>query len=199
MTGSLNVLNLTQQINQARDIVPIDRPKYFMPIVSKICPGRMATLTPSETCRQPARPYAQHVRQTPDKPLGQLLGLAISRAHTDTFQILAEMHACGSLMLMPLSLRTMSICRLSVPALLSPSKASPFTIEASPTTATTLPFLPRTSARRAIPTAVLMAVPACPTANRSWADSNGFGKPLTDPFFRRVGNIPARPVSILCG
>ena len=46
--------------------------------------------------------------------------------------------------------------------------------------------------------AVLIAVPACPTANKSYADSSGFGNPLIDPFFRSRSNCPARPVIILC-
>ena len=47
---------------------------------------------------------------------------------------------CGWLMLMPLSFRMIRSCRLSVPALLRPSKARPLTMEASPTTATTFRF-----------------------------------------------------------
>ena len=46
---------------------------------------------------------------------------------------------------------------------------------------------------------VLIAVPAWPTENRSYGDSSGAGKPLTEPFLRSLSNCSVRPVSILCG
>ena len=76
---------------------------------------------------------------------------------------------------MPLSLRMTRNWRFSVPALLRPSIATPFTIDASPMIETTRrPFgfasvkpSPFRVSPRAMPTAVEIAVPACPTEKRS--------------------------------
>ena len=43
---------------------------------------------------------------------------------------------------------------------------------------------------RAMPTAVLMAVPAWPTANRSYGDSSGAGNPAIEPLLAQLVELP---------
>ena len=66
-----------------------------------------------------------------------------------------------------LSLSTTSICLRSSAALFMPSSARPLTIDASPTTATTLVSRPAAWSAQARPVAVEIALPAWPTAKRS--------------------------------
>ena len=92
-----------------------------------------------------------------------------------------------------------------MPALFRPSIATPLTIEASPTRQTTRrPFglfvgsnaSALSESPRAIPTPVLIAVPACPTENRSYDDSAGRG---TRPCRARCAARAGRDRSAVCG
>ncbi len=110
------------------------------------------------------------------------------------------MAPCGFAMDMPLSFRTMSICLFSVPALLRPSIATPLTMEESPMSATVLRCSsPLIWSPLAMPTAVEIAVPACPTEKRSYGDSEGCGNPDMPPFCRSLLSSGSLPVSSLCG
>ena len=96
---------------------------------------------------------------------------------------------------------------MSVPALLRPSIATPFTMDASPMIETTrrpLGFAslypsPLSVSPRAMPTAVEIAVPAWPTEKRSYGLSRGSGKPAMPPRWRSFESSGYRPVSSLCG
>ena len=99
--------------------------------------------------------------------LGEFFGFVVGGGDAHPFEVLAE----GALRLADahaVVVENDKQLAFEGAGIVSPSKASPLTMEASPTRATTCRGL-RHQHRpaRAIPTAVLMAVPACPTAKRS--------------------------------
>src|SRR5574344_2417984 len=97
---------------------------------------------------------------------------------------------------MPLSLRMTMTFLVAPTQLLRASKLVPFTIDASPTTATACSSVPLRSRAAAHPSATESATPAWPATAASHADSRGLGKPEIPPSVHSVPSAASRPVRI---
>ena len=192
------ILDLGERVDQARKIVAIDRPQVLDPQRLEHLPGPDKAFDPiADHVPGPFDRMANAQRQFVHKALAEPLGLFVGLADADALEILGE-RALGMADAHAVVVEDDQHLAFERAGGIEALEGHPLTIDESPTTATTSLFRFRVWSPLAIPTAVLMAVPACPTAKRSKGDSSGDGKPETLPFFRRRGNWPARPVSILC-